>query len=240
MDRHQGEPSLYDLQFALRTDYDTLGQQSYNVGPFETHHVWGTPGPDYASHSWDPDEELAQMLSGTTSADPAPVTLEGQHRHRVDRRRPRPGSHILEAGQKITPSTILIATIAACAVAMLGWSIAYSYNQLRGIASTVLPAPLAQWWPLTVYGPWFVAALSVLRAAFQHRSARRSWGVILIASATAVTLCVSHSSHSLLAMVIVGIPPITALVCFRELVGQVAYRYRPRHAAPSKEQSGSG
>ncbi|WP_079168304.1 DUF2637 domain-containing protein [Streptomyces colonosanans] len=235
MDRNQGEPSLYDFQFALRTDYDTLGQQSYNAGPFETQHVWGTPGPDIAPNGWDPDEELAQMLSSVTSADPAPVTVDGQHRRRVDRRRPRPGSHTLDAGQKVTPATILIATIAACAVAMLGWSIAYSYNQLCTIASTVLPAPLAQWWPLTVYGPWFVAALSILRASFQHRTARRSWSVILVASATAVALCVSHSSHSMLSMVIVGIPPITALVCFRELVGQVSYKHRPRHAAPSKE-----
>ncbi|MER6121884.1 DUF2637 domain-containing protein [Streptomyces sp. NPDC001795] len=240
MDRLQGEPSLYDIQFALRTDYDTLGQHSYHADPLEAHHVWSAPGPDIAPNGWDPDEELAQMLSTVTSADPVPTTLDGHHRHRSDRRRPRPGSHILDSGHKVTPVTILVATIAACAVAMLGWSIAYSYNQLRAIASTVLPAPLAQWWPLTVYGPWFVAALSVLRAAFQHRTARRSWGVLLVASATAVVLCVSHSSHSLLSMVIVGIPPITALVCFRELVGQVSSKYRPRHAAHSKDQSSGG
>ncbi|TFV32863.1 hypothetical protein E4K10_26245 [Streptomyces sp. T1317-0309] len=67
--------------------------------------------------------------------------MDGQHRHRIDRRRPRPGAHILDSGQKVTPATILVATIAACAVAMLGWSIAYSYAQLRAIASTVLPEP---------------------------------------------------------------------------------------------------
>jgi hypothetical protein len=250
MDRIPGEPSRYDIQFALRTDYDTLGQHTYQADPLETHHVWSTPAPDIAPsgwepngwepNGWDPDEELAQMLSTVSSADPAPAPLDGQHRRRVDRRRHRPGAHILDNGQKVTPATILIATIAACAVAILGWSIAYSYNQLRAIASTVLPAPLAQWWPLTVYGPWFVAALSILRASFQHRTARRSWGVLLIASATAVVLCVSHSSHSPLSMVIVGIPPITALVCFRELVGQVSYKYRPRHAAQGKEQPNSG
>ncbi|MFD0504756.1 DUF2637 domain-containing protein [Streptomyces chiangmaiensis] len=123
---------------------------------------------------------------------------------------------------------------------MLGWSIAYSYNQLHAIASTVLPEPLAQWWPLTVYGPWFVAALSILRASFQHRTARRSWVVILVASATAVALCIGNSAHTLLSMVIVGIPPITALVCFRELVGQVSCKHRPRHAAPGKEQANGG
>lgn len=253
MDRLQGgEPTLYDIQFALRSDYDTPGQHSYQVDPLEAHHSWSAPGPDIAPSGWDPDEELAQMLSTASTvspappvspvsaADPAPPSLDGQHRHRVDRRRPRPAAHILDGGQRLSPGTLLVATIAACAVAMLGWSTAYSYNQLRAIAATVLPAPLAQWWPLTVYGPWFVAALSILRAAFQHRTARRSWCVILIASATAVALCISHSSHSALSMVIVGIPPITALVCFRELVGQVSTKYRPRHAAPGKEQTGGG
>ncbi|WP_265567065.1 DUF2637 domain-containing protein [Streptomyces hygroscopicus] len=237
MDRLQGEPSLYDIQFALRTDYDALGQHSYDVDPLEAHHVWNAPGPDITPSGWDPDEELAQMLSTVSSVDPAPPVLDGQHRHRGERRRPRPGAHTLDSGQSVTPVTVLVATIAACAVAMLGWSVAYSYTQLRDIASTVLPAPLAQWWPLTVYGPWFVAALSILRAAVQHRTARRSWGVVMVASATAAILSISHSSHSLLSMVVVGIPPITALVCFRELVGQVSCKYRPRHAAPhSKEQ----
>ncbi|GAA3888224.1 DUF2637 domain-containing protein [Streptomyces sp. NPDC003631] len=240
MDRLQGEPGLYDIQFDLTTDYDPPGRHPYTVDPLEVHHAWGSPAPDMAPSGWDPDEELAQMLSTATGVAPAPPSMDGQHRHRIDRRRPRPGAHILDSGQKVTPATILVATIAACAVAMLGWSIAYSYAQLRAIASTVLPEPLAQWWPLTVYGPWFVAALSVLRAAFQHRTARRSWVVVLVASATAVALCIGNSEHSLLAMVIVGIPPVTALVCFRELVGQVSCKYRPRHAAPSKEQPPGG
>ncbi|MEU6219463.1 DUF2637 domain-containing protein [Streptomyces sp. NPDC047022] len=245
MDRIQGEPSLYDIQFALRTDYDALGQHSYDVDPLgvdplgvdalEAHHVWNAPDPDIPANGWDPDEELAQMLSSVSAVDPLPPPLEGHHRHR----RPGPAAHVLEGGQRVGPVTILVATIAAFAVALLGWSTAYSYSQLRAIASTVLPAPLALWWPLTVYGPWFVAALSILRAAFQHRSARRSWSVILLASATAVALCICNSAHSMLSMVIVGIPPVTALVCFRELVGQVSSKYRPRHAAPVDDLPGS-
>jgi hypothetical protein len=31
-------------------------------------------------------------------------------------------------------------------------------------------------------------------------------------------------------MVVVGIPPITALICFRELVGQISPHHGPRHA----------
>ena len=86
-------------------------------------------------------------------------------------------------------------------------------------------------WPLTVYGPWLLAGLSILRASVQRRTARKSWAVMLIASGTAVALCIGQSAHSLLAMVVVGIPPITALVCFRELIGQFSSRPGPRHAA---------
>jgi hypothetical protein len=124
-----------------------------------------------------------------------------------------------------------------CAVTMLSWSISYSYDQLRTIALLVVSERLAQWWPLTVYGPWLVAGLSILRASVQHRTARRSWAVMLIASGTAVALCIGQSSNSLLAMVIVGIPPITALACFRELVGQFSPRHGPRHAADTVNAS---
>jgi hypothetical protein len=101
----------------------------------------------------------------------------------------------------------------------------------------VVSAKLARWWPLMVYGPWLVAGLSILRATVQHRSARRSWAVMLIASATAVALCVGQSPRSLLAMVVVGIPPITALICFRELVGQISPQHGPRHACHTVKRS---
>jgi hypothetical protein len=153
----------------------------------------------------------------------------------------RQESHLLDGGRRFTHITLLIMTVTLCAVGMLAWSVCYSYGQLRGIASSVLPTRLAQCWPLTVYGPWFVAALSVVRATAQRRSARRSWCIVLAASAMAVALCVSHSSHALLSLVIFGIPPVTALVCFWELVGQISSKSRPRHATrpdpgpPSKD-----
>ncbi|MDQ0991799.1 DUF2637 domain-containing protein [Streptomyces sp. V3I7] len=124
-----------------------------------------------------------------------------------------------------------------CAATLLGWSISYTYGQLRTIAESVLPMRLAHWWPLTVYGPWFVAALSILRATVQRQPAPRSWGVLLVASAMAVLLCVSNSSRSLLAFVMLGIPPITALVCFWELVGQVSSKYRPQRGAHAQRSS---
>ncbi|MEV6288928.1 DUF2637 domain-containing protein [Streptomyces sp. NPDC051896] len=192
--------------------------------------TWHVPEADIASNDWDPVEELAQILSAPTSVSPVTTPLDIPSPRRSSRRRLRQDSHLLDGGRRFTHITLLIATVSLCAVCMLGWSVCYSYGQLRGIASSMLPTRLAQCWPLTVYGPWFVAALSVVRATAQRRSARRSWCVVLAASAMAVALCVSHSSHALLSLVIFGIPPVTALVCFWELVGQISTRSRPRHA----------
>ncbi|MFF4039849.1 DUF2637 domain-containing protein [Streptomyces sp. NPDC001816] len=193
--------------------------------------AWSVPEPDIAATDWDPVEELAQMLSTTASMPTVPSTpLTIPSARRSSRRRPRHESHFLDGGRRVTHISFLIATVSLCAVAMLAWSVCYSYDQLRGIASSMLPTGLAQCWPLTVYGPWFVAALSVIRATAQRRSARRSWCVVVASSAMAMALCVSHSSHALLSLVIFGIPPVTALVCFWELVGQISSRSRPRHS----------
>ncbi|MFJ3302306.1 DUF2637 domain-containing protein [Streptomyces sp. NPDC086549] len=240
MDRNYDESGFYDLQYALRDGHDTLRQPSYETVSFPTPQPWDNAArPDITPNGWDLDEELAQMLSTASGREPAQAPLGRQHR-RNSRRRLRADSHYLDGGQRVTYVTILIAAIVVCAACMLGWSIAYSYGQLHGIAASVLPAKLARWWPLMVYGPWFVAGLSILRATVQRRSTRRSWSVLLAASAMAVALSVSQSSRSLLAVVMVGLPPITALVCFWELVGQVSSRCRPRHArtlggVPSRE-----
>ncbi|MEU6540850.1 DUF2637 domain-containing protein [Streptomyces sp. NPDC047000] len=208
----------------------------YHVPPAGAPYAWGVPQaePDPAGDGWDPVEELAQMLSGASAVaaaavEPAVAPAGGRRRHRTGRRKEDEESSFLDGGRRVTHVTALIAAIALSALAMLWWSISYSYDQLRAIAGAVLPPEFARWWPLTVYGPWLVAALSVLRATVQQRSARRSWGIVLVASAMAVALSVSHSSRSLLGLVIVGIPPLTALVCFWELVGQVSVKQRTRH-----------
>ncbi|MEU6066131.1 MULTISPECIES: DUF2637 domain-containing protein [Streptomyces] len=243
MDRNYDETGLYDLHYALRTDHDTLNQPVYDLSQPVYDAVsypqqsWTNPAPpDMPQKAWDLDEELAQMLSTATSQDSTHIPLDRPHR-RSSRRRLRADSHFLDGGQRVTHVTILIAAILVCAACMLGWSIAYSYGQLHGIASSVLPPKLARWWPLMVYGPWFVAALSIVRATVQRRDTRRSWCVMLAASAMAVALSISHSSRSHLAFVMVGLPPVTALVCFWELVGQVSSGCRPRHAAHAQRRS---
>ncbi|MFI2202339.1 DUF2637 domain-containing protein [Streptomyces sp. NPDC020192] len=198
--------------------------------------TWNAPEPDLAPTDWDPVEELAQILSTPTGVGPTtiPLDIPSPRRSSHSRRRLRQESHLLDGGRRVTHITFLIATVSLCAACMLGWSVCYSYGQLRGIASSVLPRGLAQCWPLMVYGPWFVAALSVVRATAQRRSARRSWCIVVASSVIAVGLCISHSSHALLSLVIFGIPPVTALVCLWELVGQISTRSRPRHATPVK------
>lgn len=219
----------------MRTDYDAVNQYPDQTQQIDVQNLWHVPDPEIPSEGWDPDEELARILNATHSVDPVPPLLDSDRRsHRpASRRRPRPGFHILAGKRRIITVAILVVMITTCAVTMLSWSISYSYDQLRTIALLVVPSKLAQWWPLMVYGPWLVAGLSILRASVQRRTARRSWAVMLISSGTAVALCIGQSPHSLLAMVIVGIPPITALVCFRELVGQFSSRYGPRHASDS-------
>ncbi|MGW1004846.1 DUF2637 domain-containing protein [Streptomyces sp. NPDC002520] len=233
MDRNSYEAHPYDPQQVFRDERDTLSQPAFDTVSFPSQQSWHAPAPE--ASPWDLDEELAHMLSGATraaAAAPSPVPNAGpaspersSHR-KISRRRPPAESHLLDGGQRITHVTVLIASIGVAAVSLLTWAISYSYGQLHTIAETVLPANLAQWWPLTVYGPWFVAALSILRATVQRRSAHRSWGVILTASGVAVALCVSHASQAILTFVMLGIPPITALVCFWELVGQVSSKYR--------------
>ncbi|MEU2734127.1 DUF2637 domain-containing protein [Streptomyces sp. NPDC007095] len=234
MDWTQDDPTLRDIQFDPRaTAYDPLNPPFTGADPLGTQHFWHVPEPAIEPDAWDPDEELAQMLyttSSVTPAAPAPPHSHAQPRRPVNRRRPRPGFHAIAAKHRIITVVFLVVMIIVSAVMMLGWSVSYSYNQLRGISLLVVSAKLARWWPLMVYGPWLVAGLSILRASVQHRSARRSWSVMLIASATAVALCVGQSPRSLLAMVVVGIPPITALICFRELVGQISPHHGPRHA----------
>ncbi|MFC9289169.1 DUF2637 domain-containing protein [Streptomyces sp. NPDC057052] len=187
---------------------------------------------------WDPDEELAAMLAPaqTQQPPPEPLPLDRPH-HRGERRRTRQEPDF-PAGRRVTHATVLIAAIFVCAACLLGWSVSYTYGQLRVIAEGMLPDAVAQWWPLAVYGPWFVAALSILRATVQHRRARRSWSVLLAASAMAAALCVGHSSRSLMAFVMFGVPPVTALVCFWELIGQVSSKQGARQGAHAQRGHG--
>lgn len=222
----------------MRADYDAVDEQAHYTQQLDMQNLWQAQDQAMSPEGWDLDQELAQMLGATHTPDPVPPRQDPrQDKDRqplprpVHRKRPQPGAHTLTRNPRFLTVSVLVTLITLCAVTMLTWSISYSYDQLRSIALLVVSPKLAHWWPLTVYGPWLLAGLSILRASVQRRTARRSWAVMFISSGTAVALCIGQSAHSLLAMVVVGIPPITALVCFRELVGQFSSRRGPRHAA---------
>ncbi|MFJ7075571.1 DUF2637 domain-containing protein [Streptomyces sp. NPDC098781] len=221
----------------MRIDYDAVGEQPHYAQQLDMQNLWQAPDQVITPEGWDLDQELAQMLGATpVVAEPVPPRQDTDRPpppqpRPVHRKRPQPGAHGLTRNPRFLTVSILVTLITLCAVTMLTWSISYSYDQLRSIALLVVSPKLAHWWPLTVYGPWLLAGLSILRASVQRRTARRSWAVMFVSSGVAVALCIGQSADSMLAMVIVGIPPITALVCFRELVGQFSSRPGPKHAA---------
>ncbi|MFD8395515.1 DUF2637 domain-containing protein [Streptomyces sp. NPDC059680] len=240
MDETQGRFDPYATQYTQRERYDAPpGHHCTECSTRQTHHGWHSLDA-MVGDGWDPDLELAQMLNmepGANSAYPPPA---GQMSHQPPAGRPQPlpryRSHA--SRRRIKPTAILITAIMACSAIMLGWSISYSYDQLRAVASLFMPEKLARWWPWMLYGPWLAAGMSIMRASLQHRTARWSWTVIVTASVGAVALCIGNSSKSLLMMTVSGIPPITALACFQELVSQFSYRYRPQHALQSPRRSG--
>jgi hypothetical protein len=113
-----------------------------------------------------------------------------------------------------------------------------SYDPMRHLASLGVSPGLADWWPLLVFGPWLVASLSILRAAVHQRHVPHSWAVVVAFSAIAVYLCVAHSPKTVTGMVVTGLPPITALVSFHQLIRQITLTNPPKHALP-RQPSGS-
>lgn len=194
--------------------------------------------------SWEFDEDLAQLLqSAAPESDVVrePVVV----RPRVSRRRRRRWwAEALAAAERLSRVpwlkllSLLIAAATAVIVAMvsvLGGVIAY--DPLRRLAAPAHPGELAGWWPLLVYGPWLVASLSIVRAAVHRRTAAHSWLVVVLFSAIAVYLCVAHTARTVTGMAVAGLPPVTALVSFHQLVRQITLNSptrqpasRPRHS----------
>ena len=72
-----------------------------------------------------------------------------------------------------------------------------TYEPLRQVAVFHTQGGAVSWWPLLVYGPWLVAALSILRAALHRCRAAHSWVVVLLFSSVAVLLCVLQAGGSI-------------------------------------------
>ncbi|MEE1940257.1 DUF2637 domain-containing protein [Streptomyces sp. TRM 70361] len=162
-----------------------------------------------------------------------PPEYPREARSPVVRRRRRRRTHRPEVSW-LHMFSFAVAALTACVVAMisvLGGLV--SYDPLRRLAGPHVLGELARWWPLLVYGPWLAASLSILRATVLRRRARHSWAVVVLFSTVAVVLCVAHAPRTLSGIAAAGLPPVTALVCFHQLVGQITLT-QPRHALPRR------
>lgn len=200
------------------------------------------------TRQWEFEKDLAQLLQTVAeepvwsddAREPAPVPppprpagQRRRHRRRISwLRKPAPVPWV-----KLL--SLIIAALTAIIVAMLsvlGGTIAY--NPLRILAAPGTSAELATWWPLLVYGPWLVASLSIIRAALHQRRSAHSWAVVVLFSAIAVVLCIAHAPKTLPGITVAGLPPITALVSFHQLIRQITLTSPPRHALPRQRGAG--
>ncbi|MFI8188386.1 DUF2637 domain-containing protein [Streptomyces sp. NPDC085946] len=214
---------------------------------------------------WDPAEELAFMLQDAMEenreprpripaarreapvTDPAPGTpmsnlqeitaelpplrqVSGGHRRARGRRRPG-------RLRVLSLSIAGLAAVVASAVSLFGGIVAYS--PLHFVAASRASSGVVPWWPLLVYGPWLVGALSVLRAALHQRRAVHSWCVVLFFSATAVLMCVLQSPRSVTGQLAAALPCIASLACFQQLVRLITLTRPPRRTTPRHRLRGS-
>ncbi|MEW1567937.1 DUF2637 domain-containing protein [Streptomyces sp. NPDC093509] len=194
----------------------------------------GPLDPFAFDHTVSLDDELANVLR---SAAEQPQTIQSAVPH------PRPGSHDHRKprARRVQPpqgrswlrmASISLAALTALTVAMVSvFGAVVSYDPVRHVATPTVAEDLSHCWPLLVFGPWFVASLSVLRAALHRRRAAHSWAVVVLFSALAVTLCINQADKTLTGMAVGGLPPITALTCFHQLVRQITLT-RPHRRPP--------
>ncbi|WP_369200568.1 DUF2637 domain-containing protein [Streptomyces sp. PU-14G] len=113
-----------------------------------------------------------------------------------------------------------------------------SYPSLYDLAQESAPPGVAQAWPLLIYAPWVAATLSILRTRAYRRRTVHSWLVVLFFAAVASLLCVADAPATPAGIAVAGLPPITALLCFHQLVRQLDLPPVPaapsRHARPPK------
>ncbi|MDT0342593.1 DUF2637 domain-containing protein [Streptomyces litchfieldiae] len=157
---------------------------------------------------------------------------EAARRHRRARRRMKWPSG-LDRSLWLRCASLLLAALASALVAMLSvLGGLVSYEPLRDAAAPSASDQLTAWWPLLIYGPWLVASLSILRAALHQRRSLHSWAVVILFSGLAVGLCVSDAPRTATDIAVAGLPPISALVAFHQIVRQMTLIHPPRHALP--------
>lgn len=169
---------------------------------------------------------------------PAPGLPNGRHR----RRRHRPSWASRPPRTKwLRWASLMMAALASALVAMLSvLSGLVSYQPLREAAALETSPALSAWWPLLIYGPWLVGTLSILRAALHQRHAWHSWAVVVLFSGFAVALCVVEAAPTPTELAVAGLPPVSALVAFHQIVRQLTLVHPPRHSVIPRQRSGRG
>lgn len=185
--------------------------------------------------TWVFDADLTRLLkesagetSRRTPREPVARPTAARHSRRGGERLP-----LLSPWPRLLSLTFAaLAAVIVAMVSVLGGLVAY--NPLRIVAAPGPSSDFAAWWPILVYGPWLVASLSILRAALYRRRAVHAWVVVVLFSAIAVLLCAIVAPRTATGLAVAGLPPITALVCFHQLVRHITLTNLPRHALPQQ------
>ncbi|MFH8405782.1 DUF2637 domain-containing protein [Streptomyces sp. NPDC018019] len=172
----------------------------------------------------DLDAELAQLLD-TAEQPPVvealPATEPHSHRKPSFLHAGRAGK---ERGSRswqriLSLVTVTLTSVIVVAVGLL--AAVASYPPLRALAGEATSPRIAQLWPLLVYGPWMAAILSILRARTHRRRTAHSWCVVIFFAAVATVLCIAKAPTTPAGITVAGLPPVTVLLCFHQLIRQL-------------------
>ncbi|MFF4710171.1 DUF2637 domain-containing protein [Streptomyces eurythermus] len=240
--------------------------QKYTGAPF-THPEWYAGAAPYPTADvlvppdayWDPAEELASLLQGTTPAEqpatvpppraePAPgVDYPGPTERPArftgpfspGRNSPAGATHRKRRVQRnhikwMRAGSFVIAAFVSVLVAMVSvFGGMAAYGPLRNATSGVNGGMIA-WWPILVYGPWMAASLSILRNALHQRRAVHSWCIVVLFSSVAMILCVAQADRTVTGIAGAALPAFASLACFQQLIRQITLtlpqsQEKPRH-----------
>ncbi|ONK11524.1 DUF2637 domain-containing protein [Streptomyces sp. MP131-18] len=190
--------------------------------------------PTATTHLFLPPDLLVGPTADAPPADDQGPRQHAARRHRRERRRVTWQSDTVRSWW-MRCASLMLAAAAAVLVAMLSvLGGLVSYEPLRDAASPGVPQQLIGWWPLLIFGPWLVASLSILRAALYQRHALHSWAVVVFFSGLAIALCMSQVPRTPTNLAVAGLPPLSALLAFHQIVRQVTLINPPRHALPRR------
>ncbi|MGW8374782.1 DUF2637 domain-containing protein [Streptomyces sp. ODS28] len=216
--------------------------------PHDAHYpVEADPDPDPAEELLYLDDELAELLAASAAdavggaGGVGPDGAVGDIGDTADVPRPSapPSSHrrpprLLSKQNWLRGASIglaLLTSVVVIAVSVFGAVV--SYSPLEHAAAQAAPPEVARCWPLLIFAPWLVAYFTILRATLHRRRAVRAWLLVVFCVALAAALCVSEAPQTLTGVLVSGLPPVAALACFAQHMGQLSLTRPPRsHRTP--------